>query len=139
MISDFSSLTPLPFPPPQVIIIVMLIGVVIWTIVALIHHLQHQDEYLEKNNNNTTQYYIDMACWILSIISLIFLIVMVATEQLCGLLIALGFMIAIAAWYIYELNRKGQPLQAEAQKYYTIFYCVQVILIMAYCILLCFA
>lgn len=67
------------------------------------------------------------------------MVVMVATEQMCGLIIALSFMLAIGGWFVWEQVRDQKPIDPLLHKAHTIYYIITMILLLCYCILLCFA
>lgn len=123
----------------KIVIIILLIVDFILDICLLINHIQNKAEYLKENQDNEAQYYIDMACYVLAMISIIFLIVLVATEAICGIIMTLFFMALIAAWYIYTLIRDNKPIEPYLSKAQTILALLQAILLLCYTILLCFA
>lgn len=123
----------------KIVIIILLIIDFICDIILLMYHIQNKDEWLKENHNNEAQYYIDMACYVLAMLSIIFLIVLVATESICGIIMTLIFMVLIAAWYVYTLVRDKKPIHPWLVQVHTIFSILQAILLLCYTILLCFA
>lgn len=123
----------------KIVIIILLIVDFIVDLLLLISHIRHKDEWLLENQNNEAQYYINMVCYLLAMLSIIFLIVLVATESICGIIMCLFFMALIAIWYIYTLIRDNKPLDPVLNQARTILAVIQAILLLCYTILLCFA
>lgn len=123
----------------KIVIIILLIVDFILDICLLIGHIRHKTEYLQEHQDNEAQYYIDMACYVLALISIIFLIVLVATESICGIIMTLFFMVLIAVWYIYTLIRDDKPIEPFLSQARTILSVIQALLLLCYTILLCFA
>lgn len=126
------------------VVLIIFCGVAaIFTLIRLVHYLQGNHELEDEMDVNKTQYWVNVACLVLVICSCICVVAMIATESLCGLIVTLIFMGILLGYKIYfreKLESSYPSNEIDVFQSYSEFYSfiILMVLLMCYCILLCF-